>query len=130
MAVIGGSSGRTTGDAATVPPPAPRSIRSSRPSVSGRSHGPGRSRIANLRSGSRGPHGSADAGGCVPSSHVAERTPTTARGAGTPAVEFERFRKVFGETVAVDGLDLRIAEGSIHGLLGPNGSGKTTCIRA
>jgi ABC-2 type transport system ATP-binding protein len=47
-----------------------------------------------------------------------------------PAVEFERFRKVFGATVAVDGLDLRVAEGSIFGLLGPNGSGKTTCIRA
>jgi ABC-2 type transport system ATP-binding protein len=61
---------------------------------------------------------------------VAERTPTTERGAGTPAVEFERVRKVFGESVAVDGLDVRIAEGSIHGLLGPNGSGKTTCIRA
>ena len=47
-----------------------------------------------------------------------------------PAAEFERFRKVYGPTVAIDGLDLRIAEGSIHGLLGPNGSGKTTCIRA
>ena len=46
------------------------------------------------------------------------------------AIEFERFRKVFGDTVAIDGLDLHIAEGSIHGLLGPNGSGKTTCIRA
>ena len=46
------------------------------------------------------------------------------------AVAFERFRKVFGATVAVDGLDLRIPEGSIYGLLGPNGSGKTTCIRA
>jgi ABC-2 type transport system ATP-binding protein len=46
------------------------------------------------------------------------------------AVAFERFRKVFGPTVAVAGLDLRIPEGSIYGLLGPNGSGKTTCIRA
>ena len=46
------------------------------------------------------------------------------------AIAFERFRKVFGATVAVDGLDLRIPEGSIYGLLGPNGSGKTTCIRA
>jgi ABC-2 type transport system ATP-binding protein len=45
-------------------------------------------------------------------------------------VEFERFRRVFGETVAVEGLDLRIARGTIYGLLGPNGSGKTTCIRA
>ena len=46
------------------------------------------------------------------------------------AAEFERFRKVFGPTIAVDELDLRIREGSIYGLLGPNGSGKTTCIRA
>ena len=47
-----------------------------------------------------------------------------------PAVAFERFRKVFGETVAVEGLDLAIESGTILGLLGPNGSGKTTCIRA
>ena len=46
------------------------------------------------------------------------------------AVAFERFRKQFGATVAIDGLDLRIPEGTIYGLLGPNGSGKTTCIRA
>jgi ABC-2 type transport system ATP-binding protein len=46
------------------------------------------------------------------------------------AVAFERFRKVFGSTVAIEGLDLRIPEGCIYGLLGPNGSGKTTCIRA
>jgi len=48
----------------------------------------------------------------------------------TATVAFERFRKVFGETVAVEGLDLRIEKGTIYGLLGPNGSGKTTCIRA
>ena len=46
------------------------------------------------------------------------------------AVAFEGFRKEFGATVAVDGLDLRIPQGTIYGLLGPNGSGKTTCIRA
>ena len=46
------------------------------------------------------------------------------------AVAFERFRKVFGPTVAVEGLELGIPDGSIYGLLGPNGSGKTTCIRA
>ena len=47
-----------------------------------------------------------------------------------PAAVFERFRKEFGSTVAVEELDLRIPEASIYGLLGPNGSGKTTCIRA
>src|SRR6266498_337470 len=46
------------------------------------------------------------------------------------AVAFDRFRKVFGETVAVDRLDLEVPQGCIYGLLGPNGSGKTTCIRA
>jgi ABC-2 type transport system ATP-binding protein len=46
------------------------------------------------------------------------------------AVSFERFRKVFGQTVAVEGLELEIPETCIYGLLGPNGSGKTTCIRA
>ena len=46
------------------------------------------------------------------------------------AVAFEHFRKQFGLTVAVEELDLRIPEASIYGLLGPNGSGKTTCIRA
>jgi ABC-2 type transport system ATP-binding protein len=46
------------------------------------------------------------------------------------AIAFEHFRKQFGHTVAVEGLDLRIADGCIYGLLGPNGSGKTTCIRA
>ncbi|MEO7422050.1 MAG: ABC transporter ATP-binding protein [Ornithinibacter sp.] len=39
------------------------------------------------------------------------------------------MRKTFGRTVALDGLDLRIAHGEIHGFLGPNGSGKSTTIR-
>lgn len=37
--------------------------------------------------------------------------------------------KIFDETVAVDGLDLEVSSGGIFGLLGPNGSGKTTTIR-
>ncbi|KOU54891.1 ABC transporter ATP-binding protein [Streptomyces sp. MMG1533] len=35
----------------------------------------------------------------------------------------------FGETHAVDGLELSVAEGEVFGLLGPNGAGKTTAIR-
>ena len=45
------------------------------------------------------------------------------------AVGAERLRKVFGSLVAVDGLDLTIRRGEVFGLLGPNGSGKTTTIR-
>jgi polyether ionophore transport system ATP-binding protein len=37
--------------------------------------------------------------------------------------------KNFGTTRALDGLDLRVETGEVHGFLGPNGSGKTTTIR-
>ena len=45
------------------------------------------------------------------------------------AVETHGLRKVFGSLVALEGLDLTIARGEVFGLLGPNGSGKTTTIR-
>ena len=45
------------------------------------------------------------------------------------AVETRGLRKVFGALVAVEGLDLTIARGEVFGLLGANGSGKTTTIR-
>ena len=38
--------------------------------------------------------------------------------------------KTFGPTRALDGLDLRVRTGEVHGFLGPNGSGKTVTIRA
>jgi ABC-2 type transport system ATP-binding protein len=37
--------------------------------------------------------------------------------------------KTFGKTVALDGLDLTVAAGEVHGFLGPNGAGKSTTIR-
>ena len=46
----------------------------------------------------------------------------------TPAIETRRLTKRYGGTVAVSGLDLRIDPGVVFGLLGPNGSGKTTTI--
>lgn len=45
------------------------------------------------------------------------------------AVETKGLTKRFGDTVAVNGVDLRIARGSAFGYLGPNGAGKTTLIR-
>ena len=46
----------------------------------------------------------------------------------SPAVEVSSLVKRYGELVAVDGLSLRIPRGRVLGLLGPNGSGKTTTI--
>jgi ABC-2 type transport system ATP-binding protein len=45
------------------------------------------------------------------------------------AIHAEGLRKQFGDTVAVDGVDLTVPEGSVYGFLGPNGAGKTTTIR-
>lgn len=48
---------------------------------------------------------------------------------GEVAVRTTALRKAFGSLVAVDNLDLEIHRGEVFGLLGPNGSGKTTTIR-
>lgn len=45
------------------------------------------------------------------------------------AVEAVGLVKHFGQTKAVDGLDLRVEQGGVYGVLGPNGAGKTTVIR-
>jgi ABC-2 type transport system ATP-binding protein len=45
------------------------------------------------------------------------------------AIETNGLVKQFGESRALDGVDLSIKQGSVYGLLGPNGAGKTTTIR-
>jgi ABC-2 type transport system ATP-binding protein len=45
------------------------------------------------------------------------------------AIEATGLVKTFGETRAVDGVDLAVRTGSVYGVLGPNGAGKTTTIR-
>jgi ABC-2 type transport system ATP-binding protein len=45
------------------------------------------------------------------------------------AISISRLVKTFGPTRALDGLDLTVTTGQIHGFLGPNGAGKTTTIR-
>ena len=45
------------------------------------------------------------------------------------AIEVTALRKSFGQTTALDGLDLSVRAGEVHAFLGPNGAGKTTTIR-
>ena len=50
------------------------------------------------------------------------------RGAA-PVVYVQGLVKVFGQVRALDGLDLSVAPGEVHGFLGPNGAGKSTTLR-
>ncbi|XAS75654.1 ABC transporter ATP-binding protein [Dermatophilaceae bacterium Sec6.4] len=47
-----------------------------------------------------------------------------------PVVQIHNLVKTFGGTRALDGLDLTVTAGEVHGFLGPNGAGKSTAIRA
>src|SRR3954469_20235583 len=48
----------------------------------------------------------------------------------TDAISASGLVKTFGRTRALDGLDLTVRSGEVHGFLGPNGAGKSTTIRA
>lgn len=54
---------------------------------------------------------------------------TTHHTTGDELIRVDGLRKKFGTVAALDGLDLSILPGEVHGFLGPNGSGKSTTIR-
>ncbi|WP_128646464.1 ATP-binding cassette domain-containing protein, partial [Rhodococcus sp. BS-15] len=47
----------------------------------------------------------------------------------TEAISVDGLVKTFGSVRALDGLDLHVPTGEVHGFLGPNGAGKSTTIR-
>lgn len=49
--------------------------------------------------------------------------------ASEPVIETKQLVKTFGRTRALDGLDLLVGPGEVHGFLGPNGAGKSTTLR-
>jgi ABC-2 type transport system ATP-binding protein len=53
----------------------------------------------------------------------------TATATTTAAISVTGLVKTFGSTRALDGLDLEVVPGEVHGFLGPNGAGKSTAIR-
>jgi putative spermidine/putrescine transport system ATP-binding protein len=59
----------------------------------------------------------------------APRRPEVAAPATAPAVRLFGIRRVYGDVVAVDGVDLDIPRGEFFTMLGPSGSGKTTTLR-
>jgi len=62
----------------------------------------------------------------VPRPELLDRLLASPTGAG--ALTLEQVALAFGGVHAIDGLDLEIRSGQIHGLIGPNGSGKTTTL--
>ncbi len=63
------------------------------------------------------------------SSNSAPLSPRPSASDGDAIIEVEGLVKSFGSFRALDGLDLRVARGEVHGFLGPNGAGKSTTIR-
>ena len=60
---------------------------------------------------------------------TAPTTRSRRTGEEAPAITLAEVVKSFGRARALDGLDLEVARGEVHGFLGPNGAGKSTTIR-
>ncbi|WP_420791819.1 ABC transporter ATP-binding protein [Actinomycetospora callitridis] len=58
-----------------------------------------------------------------------DQQPATVSSSDAVAARVRGLRKTFGDTVAIDDVDLDVPAGAVLGMLGPNGSGKTTLIR-
>jgi ABC-2 type transport system ATP-binding protein len=58
-----------------------------------------------------------------------DQQPATVSSPDAVAARVRGLRKTFGDTVAIDDVDLDVPAGAVLGMLGPNGSGKTTLIR-
>lgn len=71
----------------------------------------------------------AHTGGRVAGGDPREAGSSPPSGGQPPAIEASGLRKHFGETRAVDGLDLHVPAGLVYAVLGPNGAGKTTAMR-
>ncbi len=56
------------------------------------------------------------------------RAHPAADGSAVPAIELQGVKKYFGQVAALDGVDLVVRRGEIHGLIGANGSGKTSLL--
>jgi ABC-2 type transport system ATP-binding protein len=78
------------------------------------------------------PHAHARAGAAQPAPRLGDDLVTVDRGPvpadAAPVVRTDGLRKVYGEHVALDDVDLVVPRGSIYGLIGPNGAGKTTML--
>ena len=61
--------------------------------------------------------------------HTDKYSKATSRSCDRPAIEARGLTRRFGDQVALDGLDLEVAQGQIYGFLGPNGAGKSTALR-